>query len=161
MTRPEDRPPRADLPDLETDLELEALVQRHLQWGWWSLAVFLSLGIVLEAFHGFKVDWYLSVANETRRLLWRLAHAHGTLLGLVHIAFATTVRIGGTAPGAARRLASKALIGATILLPGGFLLGGWSVQGGDPDRGVFLVPAGALLLLLATVLAAIGPRRRA
>ena len=31
-----------------------------------------------------------------RRLMWTLAHAHGTLLGLVHIAFAVTVRMGNT-----------------------------------------------------------------
>ena len=59
-------------------------VRRHLRFGWWSVLVFLTLGTALEVMHGFKVDWYLNVANETRRLMWTLAHAHGVLLGLVH-----------------------------------------------------------------------------
>ena len=64
------------------------LVRRHLLFGWWSLLVFLSLGLGLETLHGFKVGWYLDVANEARRLTWTLAHAHGTLLGLIHLGFA-------------------------------------------------------------------------
>ena len=61
--------------------------RRHLRIGWWSLFVFAALGLMLESFHGFKVRAYLDVSNETRRLMWRLAHAHGTLLGVVHILF--------------------------------------------------------------------------
>ena len=62
------------------------LASRHLHWGWWGLLVFLSLGIILEALHGFKVGAYLDVGNETRRLMWTLAHAHGTMLSLIHMA---------------------------------------------------------------------------
>src|SRR4051794_6786004 len=62
-------------------------VRSHLRFGWWSLLLFLTLGMVLEGLHGFKVAWYLNVSTQTRRLLWTLAHAHGTALGLVHIAF--------------------------------------------------------------------------
>lgn len=126
----------------------EALIRRHLRWGWSALCVYLSLGIVLEAFHGLKVDWYLSVANDTRRLLLRLAHTHGTLLGLVHLGYAFTLRSGALPPARGAHLASAALIGATVLLPGGFLLGGWVIHAGDPSRAIVLVPAGALLLLL-------------
>jgi hypothetical protein len=129
--------------------EAEVLIRRHLRWGWCALLAFLSLGIVLEAFHGFKVDWYMSVASDTRRLLWRLAHAHGTLLGLVNLAFAFTLREAELAPKRAARLASAALMGATLLLPLGFLLGGWVIHSGDPSRAILLVPAGALLLLLS------------
>lgn len=123
------------------------LVRRHLRWGWCALCVFLTLGILLEAFHGLKVDWYLSVANDTRRLLWRLAHTHGTLLGLVNLGFAFTLRITELPPERGARLASAALIGATLLLPLGFLLGGIVIHGGDPGRAIVLVPAGAILLL--------------
>lgn len=137
----------AELPP-EPAPEDEALFRRHLRWGWGALLAFLSLGILLEAFHGFKVEWYLSVANDTRRLLWRLAHTHGTLLGLVHLAFAFTLRAKVLAP-RGLRLTSAALVSATLLLPGGFLLGGWTLHGGDPGRAIFLVPIGALLLLLA------------
>ncbi len=136
----------------------EPLVERHLRWGWWTLGLFLSLGIALEAMHGFKIGWYLSVANETRRLLWRLAHAHGTLLGIVHIAFALTLRGSHEARRVWRRLSSAALIGSTVLLPGGFLLGGITIHGGDPNQGILLVPVGAALLLFAVVLTALRVR---
>jgi len=56
---------------------------RHLRFGWWSLLVFATLGLILESLHGFKVRAYLDVSNETRRLMWTLAHAHGTLLAVV------------------------------------------------------------------------------
>ena len=42
----------------------DALSRHHLRFGWWSLLVFLSLGIALETLHGFKIGWYLDVANE-------------------------------------------------------------------------------------------------
>ena len=136
------------------------LARRHLRLGWWMLLVFLSLGIALESLHGFKIAWYLDVANETRRHLWTLAHAHGTLLGLVHIAFATTVSKLGTASGR-WRVASTCLIAAAALLPGGFFLGGFGIQEGDPGLGILLVPAGAVALLCGVLLvvAAMAPRR--
>jgi len=102
---------------------------------------------VLEGMHGFKSDWYLAVGNETRRLMWRLAHAHGTFLALVHIAFAVSVAYAMRVP----RLASAALTAATIALPAGFFLGGFGVRGGDPGIGILLVPAGVLLLLVAAL----------
>ncbi len=39
----------------------------HLRFGWWSLLVFLLLGLVLETLHGFKIGWYLDVSNSIRR----------------------------------------------------------------------------------------------
>ena len=71
---------------------------RNLCFGWWSLLCWLSLGMVLEALHGFKIGWYLEVTSEARRLQWSLAHAHGTLIALVNIAFAATVRAPDAAP---------------------------------------------------------------
>ena len=125
------------------------LARRHLRLGWWSLLVFLCLGILLEALHGFKIGFYLDLANATRRHLWTLAHAHGTLLALVNLAFAMTLRLfcDGSEPWLA--LASAALMGASILLPVGFFLGGAVIYAGDPGLGVLLVPVGAALLLLA------------
>jgi hypothetical protein len=136
----------------------QALVARHMRIGWWSLLVFLSLGIGLEGLHGFKVGWYLDVSNETRRLMFTLGHAHGTLLALVHVGFAASLpHLPAFAP-RRRALASACLAGASWLLPAGFLLGGLYTHAGDPGLGVLLVPPGALLLLLAVVLTARGSR---
>lgn len=127
------------------------LAARHLVLGWRALALFLALGLVLEALHGFKLEWYLGVEHESRRLLLRLAHTHGTLLGLVNLAFAFTLR--GTSGPAQRRelLASKALTLATVLLPLGFLAGGLVLVGPDPNPLVLLAAVGGLLLLLAVL----------
>lgn len=136
-----------------------AAARRHLRFGWWSLLVFLSLGFVLEMLHGFKAGLYLDVSNETRRLMWTLAHAHGGLLGLIHVVFGLVLRV---APEAApRRLpaASASLIGASFLLPGGFFLGGAAFYDGDPGLGILAVPAGAALLATAVYAAARGTAR--
>jgi hypothetical protein len=136
--------PRADSP----------FVRRHLRVGWWSIFVFAGLGLTLETLHGFKVGAYVDVSNEARRLMWTLAHAHGTLLGLVHIAFAVSLRHLPALPLPTQRQLSRLLIGASLLLPGGFFLGGVRFYAGDPGLGVVLVPAGAVLLLSATLLIA-------
>ena len=137
-----------------------ALTRRHLRLGWWMVLVFLTLGIGLEMMHGFKIGWYLDVSNETRRLMWRLAHAHGVLVGVLHIAFALTHERWPAPPGR-WQLASRALIAGGFLLPGGFLLGGLAIHEGDPGLGILLVPAGAALLFLAVLFTALACRARA
>lgn len=130
------------------------LVRRHLCFGWWGLLVFLALGMTLEALHGFKIRLYLDASNETRRLMWTLAHAHGTLLALVNVAFGVTlVHIPDWSPGV-RNLTSRLLLASGILLPTGFLLGGVFIHGGDPGLGILLVPLGAVLLFPAVLLTA-------
>lgn len=122
--------------------------------GWWWLLVFAGLGLVLETLHGFKIGFYLNVSNETRRLMWRLAHAHGTLLGAVNILFGLTLRSGYDASSRDLQTISLSLIGASILLPLGFFVGGIQFYSGDPGLGVLLVPVGAVLLLAALFLIA-------
>lgn len=123
------------------------LANQHLLIGWSGLFLFLMLGIALEAMHGLKLPFYLDLRNATRRLMLTLAHTHGTLFSLVHIAFALTLtRFEALNPASLRR-ASKALNIALILMPLGFALGGIWLYGGDPGVGVFLVPFGALALL--------------
>src|SRR6266705_3409717 len=117
---------------------------RNLRFGWWSLLVFLSLGGALETLHGFKIGWYVDVGNETRRLMFTLGHAHGTLLALINIAAGLTAR--NVDRFELRSSASFALIWAAILLPAGFFLGGIVIYDGDPGLGVWLVPVGAILL---------------
>ena len=135
------------------------LTRRHLKFGWWSLLLFLTLGIVLEALHALKVGWYLNVSTATRRLLWTLAHAHGTLLALVHIAFGLTVAALPSWNARARNTASTSLTAASILLPGGFFAGGIVIYAGDPGLGILLVPLGAVLLFTAVLMTARGASR--
>jgi hypothetical protein len=131
------------------------LIRRHLRFGWWSLLIFLTAGLALEALHGLKVGAYLNVSNETRRLMWTLAHAHGALLGLVNLGFAATARVLPAWPEFNKRFASGALLGATVLMPSGFFLGGLFIYAGDPGLGILLVPAGGLLLFAAVLLTAV------
>jgi hypothetical protein len=124
-----------------------AMLLRCRCFGWWSLLVWLSLGLLLEAMHGFKIGWYLDVGSDARRLLLRLAHAHGVLLSLVVLAFAAT------AVGAERTLlrAGMCLRWAAVLMPLGFLLGGLWPMGGDPGLGIVLVPIGGVLLFVGVL----------
>ncbi|MCA9510518.1 MAG: hypothetical protein KC560_07430, partial [Myxococcales bacterium] len=129
------------------------LERRHLRAGWTLVLVFGVAGLALEALHGFKAGFYLDVSNETRRLMWSLAHAHGTLIGLLNLAFAAG--LGRLAlPVAQLRAASACFVAAGVAMPAGFALGGVVVYGGDPGPAVALAPLGALLLLVAVALAA-------
>ncbi len=99
------------------------------------------------------MDWYLSVEHETRRLLWTLAHAHGTLLAIVNLVFAASLpRLAGDAP--RRRLASWSLLSAAVLLPGGFFLAGFGAWAGDPGPAIVLAIPGGLLLFLGVLVTA-------
>ncbi len=128
------------------------VARRHLRFGWWALLGFLVLGMLLEALNGFKIGWYMDAAHETRRQLWTLAHAHGTLLSLVNVLFGLTLAQLPTWDARRRALVSRALIAATLLLPGGFFLGGVVIHAGDPGLGILLLPPGAALLLAAVAL---------
>ena len=113
------------------------------------------MGLVLETLHGFKLGAYLKVSNETRRLMWTLAHAHGTLLGLVNLAFAATTRLLAAWPEGNQRLASATLLTATVLMPAGFFVGGVFIYAGDPGLGILLVPVGGISLFIAVLQTAI------
>jgi hypothetical protein len=115
---------------------------------------FLTLGALLETLHGFKVGDYLDANNETRRLMWRLAHAHGALLALVNLAFGATVSSFDPRDEKRLRLASACLVVSALILPGGFFLGGINARGGDPGLLVLLVPVGAVVLFVGVLSAA-------
>jgi hypothetical protein len=125
--------------------------RNHLRAGLWSLAVFVLLGAALEAFHAYKSPFYLDAGHETARLLLRLAHAHGTLLSLVQVAYGLVVHV---RPATDSRMASGSLLAALVLIPAGFLLGGVFARGADPGLGVALVPAGAVALIIGLLSAA-------
>ncbi len=134
--------PASDAPD--------RYVGMHLRFGWWALAIFTIIGLGLEAMHGLKLGWYLDVTAASRRLSLTLGHAHGSLLGLVNIAFALSLPHAKLSIVAQAR-ASFALRAATVLMPLGFLAGGFGVYGGDPGISIVLVPPSAILLIIALV----------
>ncbi len=125
---------------------------RHLRLGWWALLLFTAFGLVLETLHGFKVGAYLDVSSQTRRLMWTLAHSHGTLLSIVNVMFAVVLRNFPEINASTARVISRCLISSTVLLPGGFFLGGIVVYSGDPGLGIVLVPVGAVLFMIAIFL---------
>ena len=158
MNAPEPDPSdhsKTDAPAVSSQLEdAERAVRRTLATGWWLLAVSLPLGVTLEALHGLKVEAYL--ASQTRRELWRLAHAHGTLLGILCLVFGALAER-HIAPSARRTVAWQLAWGA-IAMPLGFFFGGILNSEGDPSVGIVLVPVGAGLLFAALTRAARTPR---
>lgn len=131
-----------------------ALIARHMRFGWCGLVVSVTFGLALEGMHAYKVPLYLDVGNETRRLMWTLAHAHGVGLSLLNIAYAATLYVLLKTSSRALELASLLTAWSTLLVPLGFALGGVVSYGGDPSPGVFLVPIGAFMLWIAVVLVA-------
>jgi hypothetical protein len=139
-------PPDAGVPSPGT-ASAPDYFRRHLRFGWGLLFAYATLGVVLESLHAFKTGWYLDIGNETRRLLFTLAHAHGTLLGLVNVAFGLCARALPAYSPPRRAFSSGCLIAASLLMPLGFLLGGIWTYGGDPGRFVLIVPAASVLLV--------------
>lgn len=138
--------------------DTESLACRaSLRFGWTAVALFLLVGLVLEFLHLIKAPFYVEV--ELRRDLWTLAHAHGTLLGLINVGFAATgMRCLDSE--AARARASWLLRAGAMAVPAGFFLGGLIPAEGDPSLFIVLVPAGALLMLAGAVLTARGALTR-
>lgn len=137
----------------------QSLGRRHHAIGWIFLLIFLSLGAILESLHGLKAGFYLDMNHSIRRELWTLSHAHGTLLALVNLAFAGSLRRWGRWSTSRLRIASHFLIDASLLIPLGFFLGGIAHSEADPSWGVLLVPIGALLLFVAILLTVLASLR--
>lgn len=126
--------------------------RRALVAGWLLLAIAIPMGATLEALHAYKVQGYL--ASSVRRELWTLSHAHGNLLGILCIAFASVAERAIADPRSRARIAARLVAGA-LLLPAGFFLGGILNSEGDPSPGIVLVPLGALALMDGLVRAAL------
>ena len=109
--------------------------------GWIGVAVWMTLGLLLEGLLGYRAPSYLEDAQ--RRELLRLAHAHGTVLsGLLVFAGLTMQQLK-----AFTRPANLALRSGSLLMPLGFLLAGIWHPDGDPGLGIWLVPPGALMMI--------------
>lgn len=122
-------------------------VRRTLRVGWLLLAVSLPFGVTLEALHALKAPLYLG--SDVRREMWRLAHAHGTLLGVVCLVFAALAPV--HVAERIRASVARQIRWGAILMPLGFFAGGVLNSEGDPSLGVLLTPVGAVLLSVALV----------
>lgn len=130
----------------------KTLARFHFRLGWMGVGVFMIGGLLLEVLHGFKVGFYLDVGNETRRTMWTLAHAHGTLLSLLHLAWGAYLAIMVPEAGGRLKLASRLSVLGWFCLPLGFFLGGLAIYDGDPGLGIAFAPVGALAWIAAIVL---------
>jgi hypothetical protein len=117
-----------------------------IRQAWISLAIWITFGILLEGFNAFRSPALLD--DAVRREMFRLAHAHGTLLNLVLLAAAICARLDLIRVGP---MTSLGLRVAVVLLPAGFLFGGlWHFKD-EPGPAIVLVPVGAVLLLATAV----------
>ena len=134
--------------------ELQAWVRQSIFQALVSIAAWMAFGLLLEGLLGYKTPAYLQ--DPQRRELFRLAHAHGTLLGVVLLAAAlVTDRLNLEISRSAR----VALRVGVVILPLGFLLAGiWHYEG-DPGVAIYLVPAAALLVIYAVLALALAARK--
>lgn len=124
-------------------------IGRMMLQGWASIAVWMAFGLLLEGLLGFKIPPYLD--DLQRRELFRLAHTHGTFLGVVLIVAALCGRRGAAVP---PRPARTALRAGSLVMPLGFLLAGVWHPEGDPGLAIWLVPPGALLVIFGAIVMA-------
>jgi hypothetical protein len=120
-------------------------IARMMFQGWVSLALWMSIGLLLEGLLGYKIPSYLN--DLERRELFRLAHTHGAFLGLVLIAAALCGRRTAGLP----RAASLSLSIGSALMPLGFLLAGIWHPEGDPGPAIWIVPPSALLIIFGAI----------
>lgn len=124
-----------------------------IRQGWISLAFWIAFGILLEGLIGYRTPALLD--DSIRREMFRLAHAHGTLLSLVLIVAAICARLELIRIQSSSALTLRI---AAVLLPIGFLVAGiWHFKD-DPGLGIWLVPIGAFLLLVAGTQLALSTR---
>ena len=121
--------------------------------GWLGIAVWMTLGLLLEGLLAYRAPSYLEDAQ--RRELFRLAHAHGTALNGLLVLAGLTLQQCKAFP----KLAVLALRAGSLLMPLGFLLAGLWHPEGAPGLGIWLVPPGALLMIFGVTALAISWRK--
>ncbi len=109
-------------------------------FGFLSLFLWTSLGFALEAAHAFKLSSYLDQPQKRELLVW--GHAHGVGLALTLLVYAA---LGAELP---TRHAGKLLRFGASAMPLGFVLSIFYTSESDPGPAIWLVPVGALCLLL-------------
>jgi hypothetical protein len=119
-----------------------------------GIAIWMTFGLLLEGFIGYKTPMYLQ--DSLRRELFRLAHAHGTLLSGLLLGVTLAADRLELDPS---KLVLWALRIGVVTLPLGFLFGGvWHFES-DPGMGVWLVPASAVLVIFGLVGVAMSLRK--
>lgn len=121
--------------------------------GWLSLAIWMSAGFLFESLMAYKSPAYLD--DLLRRELFRLAHAHGSLLGVVLVIAAMWAQANGAR---LSRLAMIALRFGAVVMPVGFLGAGLWHPESDPGLAIWLVPIGALALIFSLISIALSSR---
>ena len=126
--------------------------ERHLRSSLACVAVFLAMGLWLEAMMGLRMQGWMD--DTVRREFLRLGHAHGALLGLLNVGLAWAMSRLRTPEVWASKARLAALVGA-VAVGLGFVGGGLWHGPTDPGPIVLVVPVGAMLLLTATVAVAL------
>jgi hypothetical protein len=117
-----------------------------LTQGWFSIALFMALGLAIEGMIGFKSPDYLG--DPLRRELFTLAHTHGTLFGLLLTAAGLTLRAFDLA---LPRPALVALRSGALLMPAAFFAAGLRHPEGDPGPAIWLAPVGGVLVIYGVI----------
>lgn len=126
--------------------------ERHLRWSLALAALFLAMGLWLEAMLGLRAAGWAD--DPLRREFLRLGHAHGGLLALLNLGLSWALLQLGTPDPWARQIRRAAWLGA-LLVGAGFVVGGLWHGPTDPGPAVLAVPAGALMLLASLVATAL------
>jgi hypothetical protein len=113
---------------------------------WIGLAFWMSFGLLIEGLIAFRIPAYLQ--DPVRRELFRLGHAHGTLLSILLLIVGLCAHSALISPPRIARLVFQA---GVILMPAGFILGGISHYESDPGPLVFLAPLGGVLVIFGVV----------
>lgn len=113
---------------------------------WYSLAFWMTAGLFLEGLLAFRSPAYLQ--DPMRRELFRLAHAHGTVLNIVTLVAGLYLSKGLISPPS---IVLWSLRLGVIAMPLGFLLGGISHSETDPGIGILLAPVGGLMIIFGII----------
>jgi uncharacterized membrane protein YgdD (TMEM256/DUF423 family) len=140
----------------EENREIEAVPSRGIaRQAWFSLLFWMSMGLLFEGLIGFRAPVYLQ--DPLRRELFRLAHAHGTILSLLLLIVNLYLVKDLISP---PKLALRSLQAGVVSMPFGFLLGGLWHYESDPNFLIFIAPLGGLLLIFGVAAIAFSSFKR-
>ncbi len=118
---------------------------RARRFGWISLLVWATAGLLIEGAQGFRIPGY--VRDELARTLVRLGHAHGVGLSLVVLLYSSAGVPLLRDRADAGRSVGRRLRAAAVLVPLGFAFSAFRHPEGDPSIAVLAVPIGGVLLV--------------